>query len=135
MRKLLDTSFKYMILGLASGVFYREFTKFKSFEGVTRLSYLHPHFLVLGMFGFLIVMLLDHAFSISSHHKFKRFYLTYNIGLLTTALMLFVRGMTEVLNSPLSKGMSAAISGIAGLSHIILTAGMMFLFSILREKI
>ena len=135
MRKLLDTSFKYMILGLVSGVFYREFTKFQGFVGVTRLSYLHPHFLVLGMFGFLIFMLLEKAFSISSHHKFKRFYVTYNVGLLTTGLMLFVRGVTEVLNSPLSKGMSAAISGLAGLSHIILTIGIMFLFSILREKI
>ena len=33
MRKFLDTSFKYMILGLVSGVFYREFTKFQGFVG------------------------------------------------------------------------------------------------------
>ena len=28
MKKLLNTSFGYMIAGLAAGVFYREFTKF-----------------------------------------------------------------------------------------------------------
>lgn len=135
MRKLLNASFSYMIAGLASGVFYREFTKFKAYEGVTRLSYLHPHLLVLGMFAFLIFLLLDKHFDLRSHEKFNRFYITYHIGLISTAVMLFVRGMTEVLGSELSKAMNAAISGMAGLSHIILTAGIMYLFSILRERI
>lgn len=35
MKKLLNTSFGYMIAGLAAGVFYREFTKFTGFVGLS----------------------------------------------------------------------------------------------------
>lgn len=35
MKKMINTAFVYMILGLVAGVFYREFTKFMGFEGLT----------------------------------------------------------------------------------------------------
>ena len=47
----------YMILGVASGLFYREFTKWNGFTGRTALGFLHPHLLMLGAFLLLIVAL------------------------------------------------------------------------------
>ena len=70
-----------MIIGLLFGVYYRELTKWFDFSGKTQLSTLHTHTLVLGMFFFLIVLLLEKNFHITAHKWYKRFYITYNIGL------------------------------------------------------
>ncbi|AYV34284.1 DUF2871 domain-containing protein [Erysipelothrix amsterdamensis] len=134
MKKMINTSFAYLIAGLVGGVFYREFTKFQGFTGFTRLSLIHPHLLVLGMILSLIVALFFVKFDLDKKPKWNRFYITYNLGVITTTLMLLVRGLTEVLNISLSSGMSAAISGLAGLSHIILTVGIMYLFTLLRNE-
>ena len=57
----------------------------------------------------------------------------YNIGLILAVIMLVVRGVTQVLAIPLSTGMSAAISGVAGLGHIILAIGMIAFLLCLKE--
>lgn len=133
MKKMINTSFTYMIVGLTSGVFYREFTKLLGFTGQTQLSVLHTHTLVLGMTMFLIVALFFIKFDLNKDPKFKRFYIFYNLGLITTIALMIVRGVTQVLETPLSKGLNAAISGTAGISHILLTIGIMYLFSCLRK--
>ncbi len=50
MKKLLNASFIYMLAGVASGLFYREFTKLNDFpEGqFTQLGLAHTHLLTLG---------------------------------------------------------------------------------------
>ena len=35
---LINTAFTYALLAMAGGVFYREFTKFNAFSGVTALG-------------------------------------------------------------------------------------------------
>jgi len=135
MRKQLNTSFVYMIIGLVFGVFYREFTKYLGFTGRTSLSVLHTHTLILGMVMFLIVLVLDKQFNLVKEKKFNRFYILYNLGLVMTLIMLFIRGLADVEVITLTKGLNAAISGIAGLAHIILAAGLFTFFTILRKKI
>lgn len=49
--------------------------------------------------------------------KINRAVLFYNIGLNLTAIMLVVRGIVQVLDLNV---VSAAISGVAGIGHIIL---------------
>lgn len=137
MKKLLNTSFGYMIAGLAAGVFYREFTKFTGFTGKTTLSVLHPHLLVLGMGMFLLLALAARQSpALLEHRSWKRFFLLYNLALPGTALMLLVRGVTQVLAQTqglvLNRGMDAAISGIAGIFHILLAVALFFLFSALK---
>lgn len=44
----------------------------------------------------------------------------YHIGLNLTVVMLVVRGVTQVMGTNLSKGADAAISGMAGVGHILL---------------
>ena len=42
---------------MAGGVFYREFTKFNGYTGVTALGKVHTHLFLLGMLVFLVVAL------------------------------------------------------------------------------
>ena len=76
-KKLARTSMTYMIAGLASGVYYREFGRFNDFQGKSQLNTLHTHILVLGMFFFLIVLLLEKSFKLSEHKNYKKFTSAY----------------------------------------------------------
>src|SRR5690625_6507342 len=71
MKKLFYASFTYMLVGVASGLFYREFTKLNDFpEGqFTQLGLAHTHLLTLGFIVLLIVLALEKAFTISSSKK------------------------------------------------------------------
>lgn len=131
MKKLVRVSMIYMILGLAFGVYYREFTKLNDFTGGTQLSVLHTHTLILGMFFFLIVLLMEKNFQIMAHKNYKKFYICYNIGLGMTLLMLLVHGTMTVLGY----ADHAAISGIAGLGHIMLAVGLGYFFNVLYGSV
>lgn len=54
MKKYFNIAFIYAIAAIASGVFYREFTKFNAFTGKTTLSITHLHLFVLGTIMFLL---------------------------------------------------------------------------------
>ena len=43
MKKFINISLIYAIAAMAGGVFYREFTKFNNFTGVTALGKVHAH--------------------------------------------------------------------------------------------
>ncbi len=120
MKKCLNISIIYAAGAMAGGVFYREFTKFNGFDGVTVLGKVHTHLFLLGMIVFLLAALFcAHFKSLQGKKLFKAFFCVYNIGVPLTAIMMAVRGVTEVLGTELSKGANGAISGIAGLGHII----------------
>ncbi|MBO0422137.1 DUF2871 domain-containing protein [Enterococcus plantarum] len=131
MKKLVRVSMVYMIVGLLAGIFYREFTKWNDFTGETQLSVLHTHILILGMFFFLIVLFLEKNFQLSNEKNYKKFYMIYNMGLGITLLMMIVRGSLQVLDYP----ESAAIAGIAGLGHIIITVGLAYFFQVLFQAV
>ncbi len=71
MKKLLNTAFIYMLAGVASGLFYREFTKLNDFpEGeFTQLGLAHTHLLTLGFIVLLIVLVIEKVFQISRSPK------------------------------------------------------------------
>lgn len=134
MRKILNWAFGYMLVGVASGLFYREFTKANDFPAgeFTQLGLAHTHLLTLGFIVLLIVLLLEKAFALSTHRKlFGWFFATYNAGVILTSAMLIVHGMLTV------RGVesSAMIAGFAGLGHMFLTAGMILLFVLLRRQV
>ena len=95
------------------GVFYCEFTKVNDNAAWTTLSVVHTHYFILSMMFFLILGLV----SMNINLIINRAVLFYNIGLNLTAIMLVVRGTVQVLDLNF---VSAAISGIAGIGHIIL---------------
>ena len=49
--------------------------------------------------------------------------------------MLVVRGITQVLESNLSFGLNASISGMAGIGHILLTVSMVILLLQIRRSV
>ncbi|WP_028044468.1 DUF2871 domain-containing protein [Candidatus Stoquefichus massiliensis] len=133
MKKLLKVSLIYVILALIGGVFYREFTKFNGFTGVTRLADIHVHLMVLGTFMFMILALFAQRTQLLEAKKFKLFMILYNIGLGLTVIMMSVRGITQVLAMNLSKGLDASISGMAGIGHILLGISLILLMTILMK--
>ena len=57
MKKYLNISLIYAIAAMVGGVFYREFTKWNGFTGMTALGKVHTHLFLLGMLMFLIIAL------------------------------------------------------------------------------
>lgn len=134
MRKLFLASFLYLLLGLASGLFYREFTKINGFtaaDDFTQLSVVHTHLLTLGVVVLLIVLLLEKAFGLSESRAFAWFFWVYNLGLVVTAAGLTVNGMLTILGIETSK----ALAGISGSGHMLLTAGLLLLFFALGRRL
>ena len=133
MRKYLNISLFYALAAMAGGVFYREFTKYNRFTGVTALGKVHAHLFLLGMLMFLVVALFASHHDLAEFKTFRVFLWTYNAGVILTAVMLAVRGVTQVLDLSLSAGGSAAISGIAGIGHILTGVGIVLLLTSLKK--
>lgn len=134
MKQLFNAALIYMVAGVASGLFYREFTKMNDFsEGqYTQLGLAHTHLLTLGFIILLIVLVIEKVFRLSqSPRLFAWFFWLYNVGVVLTSAMLIWHGSLTVLGQE----SSAMIAGIAGLGHIVLTAGMIVFFVALRRAI
>ncbi len=134
-KRYVKASFVYAIMAMVFGVFYREFTKFSGFTGNTALSVMHTHYFVLGMGMFILLLLLEKNFGISQSKTMKRFCPIYHIGLNITGATFLARGVLQVLGSPLSKGLDAAISGVAGLGHILLGIGIILMLLALKKEV
>lgn len=134
MKRYMNSALLYAILAMAGGVFYREFTKFNRFTSKTILSVVHTHYFLLGMVFFLLLLVLEKNLSFTGV-KTGRVLLTYHIGLNLTAVMLVVRGVTQVMGAELSRGVDAAISGIAGIGHILLGVSLVLLLLQIRRSV
>ena len=112
MKRYINYSIVYAVLAMIGGVFYREFTKMNDYTAWTTLSVVHTHYFILGMMFFLILGVVSTRVRFKPNHAV----LFYNIGLNLTAIMLVVRGTVQDLDLNV---VSALISGVAGISHII----------------
>ncbi len=135
MKKLINRAFIYAMLGLAAGVFYREFTKWNGFTGRTALAFMHPHLLVMGALLCLILALFTRHLPLLEDKRFGSFLRLHDIALPAMTLMLGVRGVMQVLKTDLSPGLDAAVSGLAGLTHILLGLALVFVFIALRKVV
>ncbi len=122
MKRSFIAASAYLLLGLLAGLYYRELTVSHNFgeQQDTQLSVLHTHFLVLGFITFLIVIVLDKLFAISQHSMFNVFFGAYNAGLVISSAVMAIHGTFTVLGVEHLK----ALSGIAGLGHILLALGL-----------
>ena len=134
MRRYINSALLYAVLAMVGGVFYREFTKFSGFTAKTTLSVVHTHYFLLGMVFFLLLLVLEKNLSFTGA-KTGRVLLTYHIGLNLTAVMLVVRGVTQVVGTNLSRGADAAISGRAGIGHILLGVSLVLLLLQIRRSV
>lgn len=134
MKKVLNIAFFYALLGLVSGVYYREFTKMQQFTGETQLSVVHTHSFALGMIIMLIVYLFCYTMKIHTVGSFNAFFYFYNIGVVATICLMLIRGTLQVLENNLPSGIDSMISGLAGLGHIAVTIGIILFFLVLRKN-
>ena len=134
MKRYSNTALVYAILAMVGGVFYREFTKFNGFTARTTLSMVHTHYFLLGMVFFLLLLVLEKNFSFTGAAT-GRVLAVYHVGLNLTAVMLAVRGVTQVLGNALSSGVNAAISGMAGIGHILLGISLVLLLLQVKRSV
>ncbi|MCT9092762.1 DUF2871 domain-containing protein [Streptomyces sp. ASQP_92] len=131
MRRSYHAAHIYMILGVVSGLYYREFTKLNDFDGQTQLGLMHTHLLALGMLVFLVVLVLDKLFQLSGTRMFTLFFWIYNAGIVVSVAMMLVHGNLTVLGRSVPVGVSLT----AGLGHILLTLGLVLLFVLLGRRV
>lgn len=137
MNRLFTAICIYLGLGLASGLAFREITKHSDWPATdhTQLSVVHTHLLTLGVITLLAVLALEAVLRLSdSPRLFGWFQIVYHAGVLVSTIMMFVRGLLTVEGADLG-GMDAMISGIAGLGHMLLTAGFVLLMVLIRQAI
>lgn len=134
MKRYMNLALLYAVLAMVGGVFYREFTKFNGFTGKTTLGVVHTHYFLLGMVFFLLLLMLEKNFSFTGT-KTGPVLIAYQVGLNLTVVMFVVRGITQVLGTALSSGMSAAISGIAGIGHILLGVSLVLLLLQVKRSV
>lgn len=134
MKRYMNVALVYTVLAMVGGVFYREFTKFNGFTAKTTLGVVHTHYFLMGMVFFLLLLLLEKNFFFTGK-KTGRILVAYHIGLNLTAVMFVVRGITQVLGTSLSSGMSAAISGVAGIGHILLGVSLVLLLVQIKRSV
>lgn len=134
MKRYMNMALLYAVLAMVGGVFYREFTKINGFTAKTTLAVVHTHYFLLGMVFFLLLVLLEKSFSFTGP-KTGRVLAVYHIGLNLTVVMFVVRGIVQVLGTALSAGMDAAISGLAGIGHILLGISMVLLLMQIRRSV
>lgn len=133
-KKLVNTAAYYAVAGLFAGAFYREFTKYMGYTGVTALGKAHTHLFALGMLMFLIVTALASTTEITKSEYFDRFYFYYNIGVGLSATMIFCRGLYQVIGLD-NNVLDLVISWTSGAGHVTVTIGLAFLFLSLKQKI
>lgn len=125
-KKYVNLGIVYAIAAMVFGVFYREFTKALAFTGQTNLSFMHTHYFVLGMFFFLILALMQKNFGFTDK-RVNLFVILYQVGLNITGIGFLARGLVQILVTDLSKGLNAAISGVSGIGHIVMSVGLIFI--------
>lgn len=133
-KRYANLALVYAVMAMIFGVFYREFTKFNHFTGHTNLSVMHTHYFLLGMFFFLILMVMEKSFGFSAQKHVGGLLIIYQVGLNITGLGFLMRGLAQVWAAPLSSAMDASISGIAGIGHILLGVSMILLLLKIKKS-
>ncbi|MDP9801536.1 hypothetical protein J2S49_001612 [Arcanobacterium wilhelmae] len=123
MKKIWIAACVYAALGLFAGLLYRTLMHSMDVIPKTQLATLHTHLLSLGMIVMLVVLALDAVFHISNTRAFKGFFHGYNTGLALTAGVMLWQGIVQLGGHKAG----AAAAGIAGLGHIAITVGIVFL--------
>lgn len=127
-KNILSLAFAFLIMGLAGGVFYREFTKFNNFTGRTHLLKVHPHALVLGFIFLLVLYLLTKDWANMKVKTLQKPMKLYIAGLSFTIINMLALGIFEVVDPSLRAVSLPALNGLSGLDHIALGVGLVQVF-------
>lgn len=98
------------------------------FTANTALSVTNLHLFVLGTIVLLIIGLLAERSNLEAVKTFRPAMIVYHIGLPFMVTMFYVRGILQVLGSDLSQAADLAVSGVAGIGHVLMATGIVLLF-------
>ncbi|MEK7017074.1 DUF2871 domain-containing protein [Bacillus sp. FSL R9-9410] len=129
MKKLYNAAFIYLIIGLLSGVFAREYTKAQGIKGSTMLQLVHTHVLVLGFIFFLVALALFKVFQVQETKSFRAWFIVYNAGVIFTIATMVFRGLLQVNGTDFN-----GLSHMAGLAHVIISVGLVWFMILLKKS-
>lgn len=135
MKHYLNAGVFYAVIGLAAGVFYREYTKYSAFTGSTRLSLMHGHYLILGFLFFLLLLILEKQFAWSGSAGTRFVVIGYHAGLNITGAGFLLRGINDVTAVAMSRGLDASLAGISGLGHILIASTLILILRRIGKKV
>ncbi|MEJ9112380.1 DUF2871 domain-containing protein [Bacillus paramobilis] len=130
MKRLYNAAFIYLIIGLFSGVFAREYTKAQGIKGSTMLQLVHTHVLVLGFVFCLIALALCKVFHVQETKSFRAWFVFYNVGLIFTIATMLWRGLLQVNGTDFN-----GLSHMAGLGHVIISIGLVWFMILLKKSV
>jgi len=133
MKKYLNRALIFAIYGLCCGVYFREFTKFNGYTARTMLGMAHPHVLMLGACGFLLVAIFVKVLNLEEDKKMKIANVVYISGIVVASVVMLVRGTMEVSGFAMTKAIDSSLAGIAGLGHIAVAAGIVRFIGIFKK--
>ena len=132
LRLLSRSAATWTVVGLASGLYYREMTKANGLGARadlagTQLSVVHTHTLTLGTMMLLVLLALVVSLrDLATDRAFRWGVWAWQGGLAVTTGAMLVKGTMQVTGA--SGFDSPAIAGISGLGHMTLTAAFVLLF-------
>ncbi|PFZ90880.1 DUF2871 domain-containing protein [Bacillus wiedmannii] len=129
MKKLYNAAFIYLIIGLLSGVFAREYSKAQGIKGSTMLQLVHTHVLVLGFVFCLIALALCKVFHLQETKSFRAWFVVYNVGVIFTIATMIWRGLLQVNGTDFN-----GLSHMAGLGHVIISIGLVWFMILLKKS-
>lgn len=123
LRYLFRSAVTWTVLGLLGGLAYREVSTASDFTGRTQLAVVHTHALTLGTLLLLLLLALAAALPGLRADKLLRWGThLLNCGLVVTVGMLAYKGTLQVIGA--SYADHAAIAGVSGLGHMLLTGAL-----------
>lgn len=131
MKKLLNLSIFYAILGTLSAVFYLVFPKIHHYEGTSLLDSLFLFLFLLGTLVHLLLIVFEKLFNIHQHSLYGLFLKVYNTGLFASALIMLSKGILTVIGAE----KSSLLAALTGVGHLFTTVGGVLLFIILKSKV
>ncbi len=123
---ILKDSAVCLFMGLIGGVFYREFTKYFAWKEFSTLSLLHVHLIALGFITLSVIYAIIQNES-EKTAELKKPLAVYITGLTWTVAAFMVRGIYSICSSETELFPDAALSGIAGLGHMTLGVGIVWM--------
>lgn len=125
---LFRSAAAWTAIGLAGGLYYREFTKVNEFDfaSPSQLGLVHTHALTWGTIFMLVLLGLGVLMPALTRDRWMRWGVhLLNAGLVLTVGMMAFKGSVQVLGRSWSD--SPALAGVSGLGHMTLTASLILL--------
>lgn len=125
---LFRSAAAWTAIGLAGGLYYREFTKLNDFDfsRPSQLGVVHTHALTWGtIFMLALLALVALLPALAADRRMRWGVHLLNAGLVLTVGMMTFKGSVQILDKPWAD--SPALAGVSGLGHMTLTAALILL--------